>query len=513
MKSKYKQMAFDTAFRNPERYKGILTIIKKYENKILNDNNLLVIVSDLYLKGLVTSKKIIINDKSTIKSLSKKVKEVNKTRRADGGYPQGYQSRFWSYMRTMSELGFVYAQYNCELKYSEIANKMINNEIDEQGAFAIQAVKYNRKSPFRNVSNDFNYFKFIVNVLNKIKRLSYEQFIVSSYSKDGNVKDFLATIKNNKFNNNETVLKYVRNTFGTKLKDKTILREYPDVVLRILLITGFVSVKYEGKPFIYLNIDLKDYIKALFDIKITITDAQKREPFQYFIILESYNNKLLKIVEDYQNKKLKAKETDIFSKMIELIKYYNLDEKIILDSINKIQSRKNVIEAFKYIPEPIKLEFLTSLLIVLKYKNEFIVKPNYKADFLGMPISQAPGKKGDIEVFSKKIYWLIEVTLITNKNQQLNNETTTVIRHFNEDNKYYDYESKYLSFVAPFIHDDTKAFYEYSAVNLKRNKNKIYIKAYTIGEFNNVTTRKNNISDMELYTNKLIQKHNEAIVN
>ena len=65
-----------------------------------------------------------------------------------------------------------------------------------------------------------------------------------------------------------------------------------------------------------------------------------------------------------------------------------------------------------------------------------------------------------IEVYSKKLYWLIEVTLIRNKTQQLNSETTSVIRHFLEDNKINNYLSKYLSFVAPFIHQDTKEFYE-----------------------------------------------------
>ena len=41
----YKQMAFETAVRNPERYKGILTAISPYINKVLNDETLLQVVS------------------------------------------------------------------------------------------------------------------------------------------------------------------------------------------------------------------------------------------------------------------------------------------------------------------------------------------------------------------------------------------------------------------------------------------------------------------------------------
>ena len=89
---------------------------------------------------------------------------------------------------------FVLAQYQQPLQFSEIAKKLIDNEIDEQEAFSIQAMKYNRRSPYRNVSNDFNYFKFILEVLKQRERISYEQFIISTFSNDGNVKDFL---KNN----------------------------------------------------------------------------------------------------------------------------------------------------------------------------------------------------------------------------------------------------------------------------------------------------------------------------
>ena len=40
----YKQMAFETAVRNPERYKGILTAISPFINETLNDEVLLQVV-------------------------------------------------------------------------------------------------------------------------------------------------------------------------------------------------------------------------------------------------------------------------------------------------------------------------------------------------------------------------------------------------------------------------------------------------------------------------------------
>ena len=97
--------------------------------------------------GIVSSNEIEITENTKLEDIEDQVIEVNSTRRADGGFPAGYTSRFWTYMRTPSELGFVYAQYNEPFKLSAICKKLISSEIDEQEAFSIQAIKYNRKNP------------------------------------------------------------------------------------------------------------------------------------------------------------------------------------------------------------------------------------------------------------------------------------------------------------------------------------------------------------------------------
>ena len=142
---------------------------------------------------------------------------------------------------------------------------------------------------------------------------------------------------------------------------------------------------------------------------------------------------------------------DIYTKQLySIIEDYKITEKIIVESIEKIGSKTTVIDEFKEIPEPLKLEFFISILIALKYKNKFIIRPNYKADHIGKPYSHAPGNIGDIEVFSKTLYWLIEVTLIRNKTQQLNHETTSVIRHLFSNEEFANHFIKYLSFIATF---------------------------------------------------------------
>lgn len=501
----YKQMAFETAVRNPERYKGILTAIQSFVNRVLDNETLLEVVSSLYLKGIVSSKGVEIEETSTIESISNQVIEVNSTRKADGGFPEGYASRFWTYMRTLSEMGFVYAQYNKPLKFSLIAEMLVKDELDEQEAFSIQAMKYNRKSPYRNILNDFNYFKFIVEILRVRERISYEQFIISTFSENGNLNEFFEIIDNNAFNDNNEVEAFLRDRYKTNLKAQTILRDYPDVVLRLLVITGFVSIQFRGKVLIYLNLDKTYYINDLLSIPIQLNDEEKEDTELHFAKLETFNNALLEVVFKHREQEVELDGFDYTRKVSEIIKLYELNEELLLESIALVGSSRNIVPAFKYIAEPLKLEFYISLLLAMKYGDELGIRPNYKVDYIGIPISHAPRNTGDIEVYSKEIYWLIEVTLIRNKTQQLNNETTSVIRHFIADDKLNQYISKYLSFVAPVIHKDTKDYYDYSIVRHKITDQKFYLKPYSINEFVETTLIKVNFQDMKNYTKKIIQ--------
>ncbi len=507
-KPTYKQMAFETAVRNPERYIGLLLAVKDFENEILTDETLLKIISHLYIVGEVSSPEIVVNEQTTIKDISEQVKHVNSTRRADGGFPQGYASRFWTYMRTPSELGFVYAQYGGKFKFSEIAKKLIKGEIDEQEAFSIQAMKYNRKSPYRNVSNDFNFFRFILKLLLKLREkgssLSYEQFIVASFSNDGDVDAMLNMLKTNKFKDFSDAYNFVKNNYGATTRQNTITKDYPDVIRRILIISGFITIRYSGKKLIQINENKLNYIKDLLKIDFQLTETEKTEAKAYFSKLNTQNADFLKIANKYRKEDIILAD-EYTNKLFSIIKDYKIDENIISESIKKIGTRKHLIEEFKEIPEPLKLEFYISILIALKYGQNFVIRPNYKADHIGKPYSHAPGNKGDIEVFSKAIYWLIEVTLIRNKTQQLNHETTSVIRHLSTNEEFKDYFEKYLSFVAPVIHSDTKEFYDISVIKSTIDGYKVRLKPYSINEFVEITLQKENLSDMKKYTQNVFE--------
>ena len=492
---RYKQMSLETAVRNPERYKEILAALIRFENVVLNDDNLLDIVVHLYKEGIVSAT----NAEFENLNLSQQrqlVKRVNSTRRADGGFPQGYPSRFWTYMRTLSEFGFVKAEYNKPLLISRIAKLLVDQKIDDQIAFATQSAIYNRKSPFRNVSNDFNYFCFITEVLVRLnedsKGLTYEQFIVSLFSKEGNVDDFINEIKLNTFADENTVYEYVVNVYEANNKQHTITRDYPDAVLRLLKITGFISIKYSSRVVLYLNTDKIDLIKEIFSKKYSFTEEQKLDKELFYKQYLVYSDALLKITATWAGEQ----NEDVHKKLKLVVDNYSIDSAKIITMLNDFQANKD--KEFKYVPAPLKLEFYLSLMLYLTYGDTHIVAPNYKSDSLGMPISHAPGNHGDIYVYSEFINWLIEVTMIRNKQQQLNSETTSVVRHLEEDTR-----DSYLSFVAPYVHEDTKTFFDNALIGMIMNDRTVYLKTYAIEEFVNDTKNASNLMTMKAYFNNI----------
>ena len=92
---------------------------------------------------------------------------------------------------------------------------------------------------------------------------------------------------------------------------------------------------------------------------------------------------------------------------------------------------------------------------------------------------------------------MIEVTLIRNKIQLLNNETTSIIRHLILPEEFSDCKNRYLSLSAPVIHDDTENFLNFTMINENTEHNRVFFKPYDLQFFINTTLTENNFTDME----------------
>lgn len=506
----YKQMALEVAVRNPERYPEILTVFAKHEGSTLDDEKILEIYKDLFTSRAIESDKLDV-DCSSDEDIRQFIK-ASLSHNNEWGFPTGYQAAFTRYLKTLSELGFIYMQYNDKIAISDVAKALLDKKLEVSEAFALQCIRFWRKSPYRRVLNDFNYFSFILKVLLRLNEkghsLSYPQFILSLFSDNGNVADFINTISSIKLGNdidsmyNYIVRKYsnIDELHSKVNKQQTVVNDYGNTVFRVLQLTGLISVENKsGILLISINENRKDFLTYLLSENFIVSEEAKENELQYFNEIGSITSQLIAKIASYRESEsmVLANYNAVLHKVIN---DYSITEEKIVDMIKSLSS-DNKEKLFWYIQKPLKLEFFVSILIYLKYGNEYIVKPNYKADDKGIPYQHAPGNIGDINITSNTTNWLVEVTLIRNKTQQLNSETANCIRHLLQSNS----ENNYLSFVAPTVCPDTEEFYRNSVIGMIiHDEENCYIKAYDINDFVDITQKRINMSDMQSYKENIV---------
>lgn len=489
-KRQYKQMALEVAVRNPERYEGILRSFEKNEGIILNDKGILEVYSQLYLDSVVSANKLS-GMRMTKNNVKKWIKE-NLSHNNEWGFPTGYQAAFTRYLKTLSEFGFIYAQYNEELRLSPIAKAVVSNKISLSEAFAVQSMRFWRKSPYRRVLNDFNFFEFIIDTIIELKkckkRLSINQFNVGLFSDDGNVDEFLHLLNENKIGDSEEkAYDLVKCLYDSKEDHakvsmmNTAFRDYGNTVFRVLQLTGFVTVDYKGVLMLSPNENRMKFYKALKSLHFCLSEESKEDEKLYFNEIGSFGQDLENIVLSYREEKERSTE-NYNSKICNVIKSYHLKQSDIERMLTKIALEDSKgRDCFWFIQAPVKLEFLLTLYAYCIFGDRFTYKPNFICDEAGIPYSHAPGNIGDIEIFDESIYWLIEATLIRSKTQQVNNETVNLFRHLNESNE----GDSYLTLIAPYIHDDTKLIFKVASLitMLKSEERRLYSDCQSIVDF------------------------------
>ena len=484
-------MALEVAVRNPERYEGILKTFAKFDGVVLDDRVILDVYAQLYLDEVVTA------DALSDVELSKKhvanwiVKSCNHNN--EWGYPTGYQAAFTRYLKTLSEFGFIYAQYNQKLQLSPVAKTLVSGKITLSEAFALQSMRYWRKSPYRRVLNDFNFFEFIIDAMIELKknghRLSYNQLMVGLFSDDGNVEEYLELLKNNKVGDDADKAyalvkrKYsqVDGEHARVAKQETAFKDYGNTVFRVLQLTGFVNVEYTGVLMLTPNESRMPLYKALKERKFTISEWAKEDEELYFDELGSFDVTLESLILSHR-KQADYSTAEYNKKIPKIISSYGLTADSIEQALIKVSNGdKRGRDTFWFIQDPVKFEFLLTLFVYTYFGDTFEYKPNYICDEAGIPYSHAPGNIGDIEIFNKDRYWLIEATLIRSKNQQVNNETVNLFRHIDNTMK----GQKYLTLVAPFIHEDTKLIFSVASIitMIKNNMLNLSSDAQTTDEF------------------------------
>lgn len=491
-------MALEVAVRNPERYEGILKSFAKFDGVVLDDEGILDVYSQLYLDEVVTAEALegsVLSNKIVRKWIKDRCTHNN-----EWGFPTGYQAAFTRYLKTLSEFGFIYAQYNQPLRLSSVAKALVNEKITLSEAFALQCMRFWRKSPYRRVLNDFNYFEFIMDSLIALNkeghRLSYWQFMVSLFSDNGSVEEFLNFIRTHKVGDDqEKAYNLVVDTYSQIDSEharvsmfNTAFRDYGNSVFRVLQLTGFITVDYSGMLMLSPNEDRLPFYEALKEQSFTVSEDAKEDEDLYFEELGSFDPKLEKLVFQYRERSSEV-TADYNQKIPHIIQSYNLTRDSIEQALLKVSSGDNRgKDTFWFIQEPVKFEFLLTLFVYSYYGDKFNYQPNFKCDGAGIPYSHAPGNIGDIEIYNNDLYWLIEATLIRSKNQQINSETVNLFRHIDSTKG----GERYLTLVAPYIHDDTKLIFNVASIItlIKNNMLSLNSDAQSTDEF--VSDMKNN---------------------
>lgn len=516
-KSKYKPLLFTTTVRNPSRMKGLLNVLKKYDGKVLTSDLAEEIMGELIRYGLyrptrdVTadieskwgSKKIskvspigneILNDKE-VKDLLK----ANPQNHKEAGFEKGWPSRFATIFDMAKELGFVYYWINEKIEFSEIGKKLSNSveikitdgsisveEIHpefEQQAFLNSLVKYQRNNPFVKVLNENVPLVLLLEVIRKlnsdpdfngsgISRLELPLIIFWKNSDSNELYELIKKIREEHGYQptweviTDICINYIMEGEFKKFKPKSIMNEYPDEFIRKMRLTGLISLRGGGR---FIDINQNEISKVNYVLSNYTQYPKFSSEKEYFDYASQIDENLVSL----ETKIIPAEEKDIFLRKWVSEFNWNFVKKELMNLANKGLTKDGIL---KYLPNPVRLEFLTAIAIKSQLPDVRVI-PNYPIDDEGVPTSTAggTGNMGDIECFENNRGILVEVTMSGGRTQTMM-EVWPISRHLKEFSK--KSKESMCYFVAPSIFTDSVKQIEY--VNHTDNLN---IKAKSIEEF------------------------------
>lgn len=510
----YKPLLFTTTMRNPARMKGLLNILSRFNGEILTNELTAQIMGEVIRHGLYRpmkttpgivekwgSSKISESSQIGIELLS--VEEVNyllvnnPQNHKEAGFEKGWPSRFATVFDFPKELGFVFYNINETIEFSELGLRLANSvsiEIQEnqiiysepnpeieQQVFLHAMAKSQRNNPFIRVLNDNVPLLLLLEV---IKKLNAD----NTFNGAGISMLELPLIIFWKDNNSEALyqrIKTIREEFGyspswevivdfcvdeimdgnfKKFEPKSIMVEYPDEFIRKMRLTGLISLRGGGR-FIDINQNEIEKVNYVLENYSTYPKfATERDYFNYMAEIDENLISETTITLDVTT------NNALLEKWLQIYNWETIKNELSILS-GKKTSKDNVL---KYLTNPTRLEFLTSLAIKSKLPNVIVI-PNYPCDDEGIPTSTAGGGKGDIECIENNNGILIEVTMAEGRTQTVM-EVWPITRHLEEFKT--NFNDAMCYFIAPSIFTDSVR-----QIKFVKTEDKLRIEPYTISSF------------------------------
>ena len=513
-----KIISFSTTMRNPRRIGEFLTIIAKFENEILDNQTIMQIVREVLAYRLYRPNSINKNQELKRKFDNDEyifsdnelnhICEISPQNHKEKGFEKGWESRFDTWYKLMSEFGFCYYAKNERILISDSAKMLINayydsqnekfkDEIDENlvnAVFLNALSKYEVGNPYKKNLNHNAPLRLLLSLLKTLKEqeqnpLSTKEIpiLLCWQNDDGNelfnyivsLRSEIYKLTNTKFGYSdefiyEKCLNLLESDNRTRFKINQITSEAVDEYIRKMRITGLISLRGNGR---FIDINSNEIKKAEYILSLTTLfngdylDDGNANKLAFYNYMASIDNNLITTESAVISDDVKT------TKLREFASSYEIDfiKNELLITCDKRKASTD--ELLRLIDKPLRLEFLTAIYLTKSFDNISII-PNYKSDDEGLPVFTASGGKADIVAFDDKAESYVEVSLIRDRSQSTN-EMIPIERHLIENISNSDNDKeKFSIFIAPIIHDDAKRYAKFAKFS-----NKINISYYAINDF------------------------------
>jgi hypothetical protein len=477
--AEYKPLLLTTTMRNPERMRPFLSLLATFKGRQLTDSLCTEIMGEAIRRGLVQPMKRTpaIKEKWTENTpLSNQevdwMIENNPQEHKEAGFARGWPSRFKTYFGLLMLLGHTYFEVGKPVEISPLGEMFIEEvetedgdtyfKYDEQLVFLNTFVRYHRRNPMQRVLNHNRPLILLLEANRELQRLDGPDspgisrkelaFLIVWRDNDGiGLARYIHEFRkiHGATASDEVVFDrcdQILGGFGKVIQVKTIVHEYPDELLRKFRLTGLFSLRGGGR-YVANNGDysaLIDYILA--DHSELFEFRSERE---YFEFASEIDPKLIGLAQE----PAKHDSEEVDEHQASWLEHFGLDT-IRKELVSLARQRPSSDSVLKLIPEPLRLEFLSTLLLRGTIASGRVLG-NYRSDDVGFPLSHAPGNSADIELELGSQVVLYEVTLMKGR-VQVHQELVPITRHLRERLKKNPESSMF--FIAPTIHPDADQY-------------------------------------------------------
>ena len=310
----------------------------------------------------------------------------NPQKHKEAGFERGYPSRFATIYDFAKELGFVFFSPGSPIEFSSIGEKLVSvfnvtvqedNSISveeihpeyEQQAFLHAMCKSQRANPFVKVLNNNVPLILLLKVIKKInddsrwngKGVTRKELPLFIFWKDNDANALYERIcllrEEYRYNpSDEVIIEICRDEIMEgkmkKFDSDSVISEYPDEYIRKMRITGLISLRGCGR---FIDINHNEDERIQYVLEHYSTYPQFTDGRAYFDYMATVDENLFAI-KSIQTSPTQSEE--LLNNWVAEIDWNTIKKEL---QILAKRSRNCEHQILKFIPAPVRLEFLSAL--------------------------------------------------------------------------------------------------------------------------------------------------------